>query len=70
MLKLYDIGIEDEDLRARGVRIACTDVDLQTATGAGDGVFAGLAAYPEKGLAPAASLSCTAEDGVTQAEVS
>ena len=70
LLKLYDIGIEDEGLQARGVIIVCTDIDLQTATGAGHGVFTGLAEYPGKGLVPAASLTCTARDGVTQAEVS
>lgn len=69
LLRLYDIGVEDGGLQARGVRISCTDVGLQTATGADPGVFAGLAAYPGNGLAPAASLTCTARDGVTQAEV-
>lgn len=69
LLRLYDIGVEDAGLQARGARISCTDVDLQTATGAGHGVFAGLAAYPGNGLAPAASLMCSARDGVTQAEV-
>lgn len=70
LLRLYDIGVEDEGLQARGVTIVCTDADLQTATGAGHGLFAGLAAYPGNGLAPAASLTCTANDGVSQAEVS
>lgn len=70
LLILYEIRVEDEGLLARRVKIACTDVDMKTAAGAGHGVFAGLAAYPGSGLAPAASLTCTAEDGVTQAEVS
>lgn len=69
LLNLYDIGIMDNDLHEKGVYITCTDVDSETAPGAGHGAVTGLAAYPDKGLAPASSLTCTASDGVTQAEV-
>lgn len=70
MLSLYEVAIEDEKLQMSGVYITCTDVDSTTATGIGHGAFTGLASYPDNGLKPAASLTCTAQDGVTQAEVS
>lgn len=69
LLDLFDIGIEDNTLHDNGVTITCTDVDAQTADGVGHGSFTGLATYPDKGLAPATSLTCTATDGVTQSEV-
>lgn len=69
LLSLYDIGIEDDDLHEKGVFITCTDVDSLVVSGVGHGAVTGLAAYPTKGLAPAASLTCSAIDGVTQVEV-
>lgn len=69
LLNLYDIGIEDDDLHEKGVYITCTDAGAETSVRAGHGALTGLASYPDHGLAPASSLTCTATDGVTQAEV-
>lgn len=69
LLDLFDIGIEDNELHDNGVTISCTDVDSQPANGVGHGSFTRLAPYPDKGLAPAESLTCTATDGVAQSEV-
>lgn len=69
LLSLYDIGIEDQRLHEKGVIITCIDVDGRTMNGAGHGAVTGLAAFPDNGLAPAQSLTCTAKDGATQAEV-
>lgn len=70
LLSLYNIGIYDDGLHERGVAITCTDTDSQSEVGLSSGAFTGLATYPDNGLAPAQSLTCTASDGVTQAEVS
>lgn len=70
LLSLYNIGIQDDTLHETGVAITCTDTDSQSEVGLGSGAFTGLAAYPNNGLPPAQSLTCTASDGVTQAEVS
>lgn len=71
LLSLYDIGIEDDGLREKGVFITCTDVDSSAVPGIDHGAVSGLAAYSSdnKGLAPATSLTCSAKDSVTQAEV-
>ncbi|CAM9249880.1 unnamed protein product, partial [Hapterophycus canaliculatus] len=69
LLNLYDIGIESDDLHVKGVSITCMDVDSETSPGVGHGAFTGLAEYPDQGLAPASSLTCTATDGVTQGEI-
>lgn len=70
LLSLYDISIEGSGLHEKGVYITCTDVDSLAVPGVGHGAVTGLATYIDnKGLAPAASLTCSAKDGVTQAEV-
>lgn len=69
MLSLYDIDIADEELSAREVTMSCTDVDSLKVSGTDFGEVTGLAAYPGNGLAPAASLKCTAKDAVSQTEV-
>lgn len=61
--------MEDVALAEGKVTITCTDVDAQTTDGIRNGMFMGLATYPDKGLRPAASLTCTANDVVSQAEV-
>lgn len=69
LLNLYDIGIMDDDLHKKGVSITCTDVGSSMVSWDGHGAVTGLAAYPSNGLVPAASLTCTAKDSVTQEEV-
>ncbi len=69
LLDLYDIGIMDGGLHEKGVSVTCTDVGSNTASREGRGAVTGLAAYASNGLASAASLTCTAIDGVTQEEV-
>jgi len=69
LLNLYDIGIMDDGLHAKGVSITCTDVRSNTESREGRGAVTGLAAYPDNGLVSAASLTCTAKDSVTQEEV-
>lgn len=66
LLSVYNVGI---DLQDKGAAISCTDVDLHKSTGVGKGVYAGLASYPDNALVPAARLTCTTKDGVSQAEV-
>lgn len=69
LLSLYNVSIQDGVLHENGVAITCTDTDSQSVLGLDPGAVAGLAAYPDNGLAPAQSLTCTASDGVTQVEV-
>lgn len=69
LLTLYNVSVQDETLGEREIDIMCTDVDLRTTRGTSHGVFTGLASYPHNGLVPGASIACTADDGVSQAEV-
>lgn len=69
LLDLYDIGIMDDGLHEKGVYITCTDVGSNTASREGRGAVTGLAAYASNGLVSAATMTCTAKDGVTQEEV-
>lgn len=69
LLSLYNVGIQNDGLLEKGVAITCTDTDSQSVLELGSGAVTGLAAYPDNGLAPAQSLTCSASDGVSQAEV-
>lgn len=68
-LSLFNIVVSDATLAAHGSLITCTDVDGETVGDVDAGVVSGLAAYPDKGLAPATSITCTGIDTVTQIEV-
>lgn len=69
LLSVYDIGIKNSDLHDKDAAISCTDINLHKSTGVGNGVYTGLASYPDNALAPAAWLTCTTTDTVSQAEV-
>lgn len=53
-----------------GVTLSCDDVGGKSVEGEPAGAVTGLAPYPDNGLSPAASLTCSATDKVSQAEVS
>lgn len=71
LLSLYNISIHDSVLKKHGTVITCTDVDAgkSVVVGSTPGELNGLASYPNNGLAPAAKLTCSGEDSVTQEEV-
>ncbi|CAM9848254.1 unnamed protein product, partial [Discosporangium mesarthrocarpum] len=70
LLTLYNITIEDDQLRENGVTLFCTHLGQSEAVGGiVDGAFTGLAPYPQNGLPPGDSLECTATDSVSQSEI-
>lgn len=70
LLSLYNIELVVDGLLENGILLSCDDVGGESVEGASAGMVTGLAVYPENGLAPAASLICSATDKVSQAEVS
>ena len=69
LLNLYGIEIVVDGLAANGISVTCGDVGGDSVVGEAPGSVTGLAAYPDKGLSPAASLTCMATDKVSQAQV-
>lgn len=69
LLSLYNIGIKAKTLKENNVAITCEDTGDELVVGSTTGSVEGLAAYPSKGLASAASLRCAATDSVSRAEV-
>lgn len=69
LLTLYDIKIQADSLHEEEFAIDCVNTNNLLVRGSNVATLSGLAAYPDKGLAPAASLRCTATGVITQAEV-
>lgn len=71
LLSLYNISIRDNVLKEHGTIITCTDADADESVvmGSNPGEVYGLASYPNKGLAPTATLFCSGTDSVSQDEV-
>lgn len=69
LLTLYDIKIQADSLHEEEFAIDCVNTDNLLVQGSNVATLSGLAAYPDKGLAPTESLRCTATGVITQAEV-
>lgn len=69
LLSLYNISLHDSTLAAHGASINCTNIGGQMMESADVGVVTELAAYPNNGIAPAASITCFGTDAVFQDEV-
>lgn len=70
LLTLYNIELKADFLDEKLFTIECRDTGGQTVLGSNAASsVAGLAGYPDMGLSPAVSITCTATDSITRAEV-
>lgn len=69
LLTLYNITLQSNSLSEEGFVIDCVDTDNFLVGGPNVVTLSELEGFPDKGLTPAAFLTCTATDTITQAEV-